>query len=139
MPDKCEPGYYEPIASGKIIVENGEEIYGAIRISRSDIRSFDQVGSVGNAEGSRVFELHDGRHFILIDRFNSLNYVIGYEVVPCRKKCYPCPTSCTRKIQNTIYYAHPTRTSESDIVITMGRKVVKCVPGATVPRVDCTV
>lgn len=136
-PDKCDPGYYEPISSGKIIVENGEEIYGALRIDRAAIRSFDTVGHVGNSDGARVFELLDGRRFILIDRYNSLNYVIGYEVVPCKNKCFPCPTSCRTVQTRTVYYARPTRTSPTDVEIKVSRKKITCSTDSTIPKVDC--
>lgn len=132
----CEEGFFQVIHSGQVISEKGELIDGAIRIDRNEIKSFDRVGSVGNALGSQVFELKSGRFFRLIDRFNSDNYVIGYEVIPCPKKCKTCPTNCRTEKKRVIYYARQQRISDTDIPVKVARKRINCFAN-TVPKVDC--
>ncbi|MBK9249349.1 MAG: hypothetical protein IPM69_14860 [Ignavibacteria bacterium] len=141
--DRCESGYFQIVHSGSVISESGVQIDGAVRIFRTQIKSFEVVGRVGYAEGTLVFQMTDGRFFRLIDAYNAEQYVIGYEVVPCRDKalkisCLPCPTNCKTETLNTVYYARKQRTTESDIIVKFSRKFTRC-DGALTPRVDCDV
>jgi len=139
--EKCERGYFQIEHSGIVVSESGEQIDGATRIYRTQIKSFEVVGRVGNAEGSLVFQMTDGRYFRLIDVFNAEQYVIGYEVVPCRDNvqktsCLPCPTNCKTVPRKTVYFARQQRIADSDIAVQFSRKRITC-NGVRTPRVDC--
>lgn len=144
--DVCEAGYYRVVHSGQSVIERGEQIDGAVRIFRSQIKSFDIVGRVAKADGTLVFEMLDGRKFRLIDRFNADEYVIGYIVEPCplpfaappfAAPCAPCPTGCTTVTKNEVYYARKSRKNANDIPIQMNRRIIKCEDSASAPRPSC--
>ncbi len=146
-------GSFRRIHSGMVISEKGDQIDGAIRIMRTEIANFDRAGFLDSSDkqypGASIFQTADGRYYMMLDRFNANDYLIGYEVIPCvdttivqavaPRTCTPCQENCRKEMQPVMYYARKQRSSESDIPIVFNSKVVRCIPRQQQPKLACAV